>query len=225
MISTRDLSALPDIETFRRLTRSLAMLDAIMSPQWQYRYYSFNSRWADREMMASMRDGSGDSWFALFAPYGVALHGLARDAPTFRPGSPPPELYDGLPSDFHTSFFDEPAFDTANSTFCIWRRVDDTHWSSGVRDLPPGDDPDGSARLLGIFEGDPHQYVEFAADYYERRIEPSDVRLVYRHEPLTAGLLRRLNPEASLDSLSGDMQEIGYPDEPETDLGSWRPVR
>jgi hypothetical protein len=53
MISTRDLSKLPDIASFRRLTRALAMLDAILSPEWQYRYYSFNAHWSAGEMMAS----------------------------------------------------------------------------------------------------------------------------------------------------------------------------
>lgn len=35
MISTRDLGALPDIQGFRKLTQALAMLDAILSPEWQ----------------------------------------------------------------------------------------------------------------------------------------------------------------------------------------------
>jgi hypothetical protein len=51
---------LPPPEQLRRLCQSLAMLDAIFSPEWQYRLYSFNSRWAKGEMMASMRDGQGD---------------------------------------------------------------------------------------------------------------------------------------------------------------------
>ena len=65
MISTRDLSAMPDLAGFRRLARSLAMLDAILSPNWDSRYYSFDSKWAEGEMMASMRNGSGDMWHAL----------------------------------------------------------------------------------------------------------------------------------------------------------------
>jgi hypothetical protein len=34
-------------------------------------------------MMASMRDGSGDHWFALLCSAGVALHGLAHEAPIY----------------------------------------------------------------------------------------------------------------------------------------------
>ena len=36
-------------------------------------------------MMASMRNGSGDHWFALLMAAGVALHGLAHEALNFRP--------------------------------------------------------------------------------------------------------------------------------------------
>ena len=46
MISTRNLSALAAIEIVRKLTQSLAMLDAIVEREWHYRYYSFNKRGA-----------------------------------------------------------------------------------------------------------------------------------------------------------------------------------
>jgi hypothetical protein len=36
------------------------MLDAIVCPEWEHRYYSFNANWAADEVMGSMRDGSGD---------------------------------------------------------------------------------------------------------------------------------------------------------------------
>ncbi len=211
MISTRDLSELPDIHGFVRLTSGLAMLDAILSPDWEYRYYSFNSHWGTDEKMASMRNGSGDHWFALIAPYGVALHGLSHEAPTFQPGSPGDKIFGDLPTEFHASFLNEPAFDTENSTFCIWRRAADRLWSCGVTQWAAGDDPDGSRDLLAILEGKPEQYVEFAADYFEREIRIADVSAVYQHQPLSTKLVHRLNPEASVESLSSDIKEIGYP--------------
>jgi hypothetical protein len=211
-ISTRDLSGLPDIPGFRKLTKALATLDAILSPEWQYRYYSFNSRWYHGEMMASMRDGSGDLWFALLSDAGVALHGLAHEALNFRPGEPWPGIFDRLPQEFHDNFLREPAFDTANSTFCIWRCHGDERWSCGPLQLPPGSDPDGSAELLGILENNVERYVAFARDYYEIKVAPEDVASVYRHEPLTDALVRRLNPGIALESLKADLAEIGYPE-------------
>lgn len=56
---------LPSIAELRRIAQSLAVLDAILCPDWEYRYYSFNSRWGFGDEMASMRNGSGDEWFPL----------------------------------------------------------------------------------------------------------------------------------------------------------------
>ena len=213
MISTRDLSELPDLRGFRRLTRALATLDAILSPEWEYRYYSFNSHWADGEMMASMRDGSGDHWFALLSSAGVALHGLAHEAPIFRPGKPWPGIFESLPTEFHENLLRQPAFETEHSTFCIWRRSADAQWSCGPIELPPlVHDPDGSEDLLSILGGQSQRYVEFARDYYEVDIAPGDVGAIYRHDPLTNALVRRLNPGVDLESLADDLNEIGYPE-------------
>jgi len=211
-VSTQDLRELPNIANLRRLTRSLAMLDAIVSPEWDYRYYSFNSNWADSEMMASMRNGSGDHWFALFCLDGVALHGLAHEAPSYRPGEPWPGIFDRLPTQFHANVLREPAFSTEHSTFCIWRLVTEERWSSGPVALPPGSDPDGSANLLAILAGRPEQYLEYARDYFERDLDLDDVRAVYAHRPLDAALVERLNPEVQLDALAEDIAQIGYPE-------------
>lgn len=37
---------LPPVASLHRITQSLAMLDGILCPEWEYRYYSFNSQWA-----------------------------------------------------------------------------------------------------------------------------------------------------------------------------------
>ena len=60
MVTKKILKMLPEIDSLKRLSQSLAMLDAILEPDWELRYYSFNSHWGEGEMMASMRDGSGD---------------------------------------------------------------------------------------------------------------------------------------------------------------------
>ncbi len=62
MVQKQRLASLPDVESLKQLSQSLAILDAIMSPDWEFRYYSFNSKWSEGEMMASMRDGSGDDY-------------------------------------------------------------------------------------------------------------------------------------------------------------------
>jgi hypothetical protein len=210
-LSTKNLKDLPDIPELKRLAQSLAMLDAILSPEWEYRYYSFNQAWSDGGMVASMRNGSGDHWFAIFCAAGAALHGLAHEAPVFRPGNPQPAIFDRLPVVFHANLLHEPAFTTQDSTFCIWRQSGDGHWSCGPVELPAGEDPDGSAELLGILAGRPEQYAEFASDCYECEVDVEDVAAIYRHEPLGVELIRRLNPDTDLASLADDIAEIGYP--------------
>jgi hypothetical protein len=187
------------------------MLDAIVQPAWEFRYYSFDAAWCPGEQMASMRNGSGDHWFALVCSAGVALHGLAHEAPNFRPGKPWPGIFETLPLEFHDNFLREPAFDTTHSTFCIWRLTTQDRWQRGSVRLPAGDDPDGSRDLLSILDGDPHRYRAFASDYYERDLVVEAVRAIYRHEPLTEALVRTLNPQVTLADVGADAEEIAYP--------------
>jgi hypothetical protein len=72
-ISSRDLSGLPGIDDLKRLMQSMAMLDAILSPRWEFRYYSFNEKWAETARIGSMRNGSGDDFHALFNEHGCFL--------------------------------------------------------------------------------------------------------------------------------------------------------
>ncbi|MGW4895655.1 hypothetical protein ACWEQL_25835 [Kitasatospora sp. NPDC004240] len=44
---------LPDIATLRDRCRALAVLDAVLSPDWEGRYHTFDSRWGEGEEMAS----------------------------------------------------------------------------------------------------------------------------------------------------------------------------
>ena len=164
-------------------------------------------------MMASMRNGSGDHWFALQCAAGTALHGLSHEAPTFRPGEPQQWVFDGLPAQFHENLLQEPAFDTANSTFCIWRLASDSSWQCGAPGPAQAESAeDGSAELLSILAGDPQQYVDFASDTYEADVALADVEAIYRHVPLTSGLATRLNKDIDHEALQVELAEIGYPE-------------
>jgi hypothetical protein len=96
VISTRDLSGLPDIDGLKRLMQSMALLDAILSPEWEFRCYSFNARWAEGEQMGSMRSGSGDDLFALFNDDGCFLKGFDHESPMSPYGRPSHEVWPGV---------------------------------------------------------------------------------------------------------------------------------
>lgn len=214
MVTEKRLETIPDVEFLKRLCQSLATLDAILSPEWEYRYYSFNSQWAPGEMMASMRNGSGDEYFILFTSRGAILKGFAHescmspwasDAEQVWPG-----VLDQVPVEFE-EFLNEPAFSMDETTFCLWRRNGDPSWQTGQIEYPDESDPDGSDELLFILDGDPNTYCKFAEQYHERSIDLGTVTEIYARQPLTPDLLQRLNPEISLDSLAPDLEQIDYP--------------
>jgi len=213
-ISTRNLDALPDVDRLKALLQSLATLDAIISPEWEYRYYSFNSKWSRGEQMGSMRNGSGDELFALFNRAGCFIKGFAHEYPMTPYRTQPPEMWpgmlEGVPDDF-SSGVNEPAFSMSDVTFCLWRRYSDSSWSHGPIDFPNGDDPDGSAYLLAILNCEPATYCRFAEDYFESTVPVDSVRHVYKHSPLTDDVVASLNADTTLQGIAEDLAEIGYP--------------
>jgi hypothetical protein len=212
--STRALDALPSIEGLIQRSRALAMLDAVLSPEWEHRYYSFDSAWGDGEMMASMRNGSGDEYFILFDGHGAVMKGFDHES-IMSPWSSEvvdiwPGMYARVPDEF-SSFINEPAFSIEDVTFCIWRRASDARWHCGIEEFPPGDDPDGSEWMLEVLGGDPAAYQKFAREYYETELPLPAIEHVYRMQPLDQELLGRLNSALSLEDIRADASEIGYP--------------
>ncbi len=208
---------LPDPDTLRDHCRALAMLDAILSPDWSSRYHSFDARWSPTEEMASMRNGSGDEYSIVFAPAGVYVRGFDHESPM----SPYAEdevwsgVLDSVPEEFR-SCVAEPAFNddgVPTVTACLWRRTTDEQWQTGEIDFPEGHaDPDGAGWLFQLLvDRSPEAYASFATDYYEIPVDPDAVRHVCSLRPLTGDVVRALNAELTLVELAEDIAEIGYP--------------
>lgn len=213
MISTRDLQLLPDINNLKLLSQSLAMLDAIIEPDWDMRYYSFNAQWGTGEAMASMRDASGDDYFILFNPAGAILKGFAHESVMSPYESTPPHVWPGVLAsvpEVFSAFLSEPAFTINDTTFCIWRTHPDTLWQRGNIQFPDAEDPDGSAELLAILDGNPETYQQWAEGYYERSIALSAVTHIYEHRSLSPKIVKLLNSDLSLSDVADDVTEIGY---------------
>lgn len=214
MISTRDLSELPDIDALRRLMQSMAVLDAILSPEWEFRYFSFNSKWSPGEQMGSMRDGQGDDLFAHFTEAGCFLKGFDHESLMSpyrkRPLRVWPGVLDSAPKAFVESLT-QPAFSMEDTTFCVWRLKADPAWSCGEIEFPKGRDPDGSGWLLSYYDGRPATYRKHAAGYFGTDVPLRIIRAVYAHEPLTQEMVDELNPKVALRMLADDLTEIGYP--------------
>ncbi len=214
MVQKEVLSRLPAIDQLLSLSRSLAALDAILCPTWEYRCFSFNSHWHPDEMMASMRNGSGDSYFILFTPSGAILKGFAHEAVMSPYRHSPPHVWQGVldavPSTF-AAFLSEPAFVLEETTFCVWRTHPDAAWQQGNIQFPDRPDPDGSRDLLSFLDGNPETYRAHAEANYGVPIPIFSILPFYRREPLTKELVNSLNPKCSLAALEKDLEEIGYP--------------
>ncbi|POX55369.1 hypothetical protein C3489_10820 [Streptomyces sp. Ru71] len=209
----------PSIADLRNLCRSLAMLDAILSPDWEGRYHSFNAGWGDGEEMASMRNGSGAEYSIVFSAAGAYVRGFDHEAPMSpygNDGEPWPGVIDEVPEAFKP-FVEEPAFTDEGGvpvvTACLWREATDDRWRHGVIDFPAGcPDPDGATGLFKLLvDRSPEAFQRFAEDYYEIPVDLEVVRDVYALRPLSQKLVSSLNSEITLADLAVDIAEIGYP--------------
>lgn len=212
--------AIPGIPALRARCQSLAMLDAVLSPEWAYRYYSFDSFWSPGEEMASMRNGSGDAYSIVFCSAGAFIRGFDHESPMTPYGVTPRRLWPGLIDDVPPAFAQhvaEPAFSMPDlgmleATVCLWRQVHDSQWHTGGMEFPAGDDPDGSGWMFELLVNDsPAAYQQFAEEYYEVPVDLAAVDHIYAMRPLTEDVVRALNAEASSESLAKDVAEIGYP--------------
>ncbi|MGW8885189.1 hypothetical protein [Streptomyces sp. NPDC055749] len=216
---------LPGISALSDLCRAMAMLDAILCPEWSDRWHSYDARWSVSGEppleMASMRNGSGDEYSIVFSPAGAYARGFDHESPMspYVDDALWPGVLDDVPPVFRR-FVEEPAFGDESGvprvTACLWRETADSAWRTGDIDFPEdGDGADGADYVFQLLvAGTPDAYLEWAEDYYEVTLDPAAVRHVYGLRPLTAEVVTALNPEADLDGLAEDIKEIGYPATP-----------
>jgi hypothetical protein len=206
-----DPKFLPDIASLRRRSQSLAMLDAIVCPEWEYRYYSFNASWSETESMGSMRNGAGDGWLILFGDFGAAIKGLAHETSIAGDKVFANEVQRQVPQTF-ASFLAEAAFGMDWLSWCYWRAPEDLNWQKVVHPDPVLSlSEDGSAEYLGLLVEPATSYEGFAKCYYELDIPLVAIESIYNHRLLSESLVSSLNPEVSLAQVREAAAEIGYP--------------
>lgn len=202
---------LPDITSLRRRSQALAMLDAIICPEWEDRYYSFNASWSETESMGSMRNGFGDDWFILFGPFGAAIKGLVHETLIAGDKMFSCEVQSQVPQTF-TSFLAEAAFGMDWLSYCYWRAPEDSSWQKVVHPDPVLClSEDGSDEYLALLVEPASSYEDFAKWYYELDIPLVVIESIYNHNPLSESLISSLNPEVSLAQAQEAATEIGYP--------------
>ena len=113
---------LPAPAELTKRAKALAVLDLILSPEWDGRFYSFNARWSEGEMMASMRNGCGDEWWIVFSEAGwAAMKGLAHESSAWSEGGEALSLAlrSVCPAELR-EFANEPAFRWDSTGFCYF---------------------------------------------------------------------------------------------------------
>ncbi|MFJ4469177.1 hypothetical protein ACIP2X_17015 [Streptomyces sp. NPDC089424] len=210
---------LPEIAVLREHSRSMAVLEAVLSPEWENRYHSFDDQWSETESMASMRNGSGDEYSIVFSTAGAYIRGFDHESPMspYVEDGPWPGVLDEVPDVFRSSV-EEPAFSDEDGmpivTACLWREMADSAWEAGAIDFPDAatGDPDGSGLLFQLLvDRTPEAFQRWAEDYYQVPVDLAAVRHVFSSRPLTEEVVRALNSEVALAQLAEDLAEIGYP--------------
>lgn len=184
------------IEQLCKKMKSLALLDAIIEQEWEYRYFSYNSNWSDTEEMGSLRDGSGGEWFLWVSG---SLAGYKCLSPE-----------DGLMSDLqgaknnaptvYESFINEPAFSMDQAT-CIWY-LEESHW------VKYGNSVNWLIDLNTILNWSASDYQAWAAEYYERDIDLSSVEEILGGQ-FSEELAKKLNSDIDMSLLLAELPDIG----------------
>ena len=207
MISTKDFNLLPDRKTLQTICKAISVLDAIISQEWEYRYYSYNNKWADNEEFCEMRNGSGDQMLILFRQDGCVINGFAHEFEQ----QDKEKLTKNLPSIFDEFIFGEPV-KTIGTTFCLWT-TEQKKWQVGQIE----NYKDNSEEMLNIFDGQPQTYIDWATDYFEESYNESGIPLdtvskIYSGQTLTKEMVFSVVDELEdWEQLETDLNEIGYP--------------
>lgn len=201
--------ALPSPLELQQRTKALAALDLILSPEWEYRYYSFNSQWSSKEQMASMRNGCGDEWWMVFhqdgwtALKGINLQAGGEDISSALQNAFPPSLRE---------LAQEPAFRWDSTGFAYYHLSPDEGWRCANESTPfPGVDV-GDADLLQHLTGTAADYAAFASDYYERSVALGAVEHIFALGAINEGIVKSLNPDIRFEDVSEELRgDIDYP--------------
>lgn len=196
----KSINELPSPELVLRRSKSLAVIDAILMPEWEYRYFSFNANWDIGESIGSMRDGEGDHYFILF----ISAESLRVIGKVFSESSGVSEnevsSIIGRAPKHYAAFCSEPAFSINEMSFCFW--VEDNKWVATPKN--------NNLEYLG-FLVDSKIYSDWASKYYETSICKDAIDRIYGFEPLSEDLVNMLNPAVSMSDVMDDIKDIAYP--------------
>lgn len=189
------LNKFKNIPQLKQQLQALALVDAIFSPEWEYRYFSFNSQWdsANKESMASFRDGQGNEYFILFSEHQVIAKVFASEIRSNID-------FNQIPDHFE-SFKNEVAFNLENHSYIFWSTENPLSFKIIPEQL-------NKYPLLDFVVQNVEDYWLWAQDYYEVDINLEILKQVFNNLKITDDQLAILNPELTVEDLNDDISEI-----------------
>ena len=210
MISTKDLSGLPNAERLKNFCKGLATLDIIMvEEEWSFiRHYTYNPAWRKGKEAFFATDGSDQSMIVMFAPEGCVINGVDSELYDWEEKLPRIEyLTDGMPPALQ-KLMGSREVKKMKSTFCVWTE-DGTTWHCN-----PMDGEDASKDLLSTIDGNPQSYVDYGKWFYPADLPLEAVRQLADGVPVTKELVAALDPKRNdWEEIKAGLDKIGYPNE------------
>lgn len=207
MLSTKDLSTLPDTGRLKNFCKGLAALDIIMlEEEWSFiRHYTYNPTWRKGKEAFFATDGSDQSMIVMFAPEGCVINGVDSELYDWEKKLPNIEdLTEGMPSTLQ-KLMNSREVKKMKSTFCVWTE-DGTTWNCN-----PINGKDASEDLLSMIDGNPQTYVEYGK-WHSADLPLEVVGQLCEGVPLAKEMILALNPKRSeWDEIKAGLDRIGYP--------------
>lgn len=207
MLSTKDLSTLPDTGRLKNFCKGLAALDIIMlEEEWSFiRHYTYNPTWRKGKEAFFATDGSDQSMIVMFAPEGYVINGVDSELYDWEKKLPNIEdLTEGMPSTLQ-KLMNSREVKKMKSTFCVWTE-DGTTWNCN-----PINGKDASEDLLSMIDGNPQTYVEYGK-WHSADLPLDVVRQLCEGVPLTKEMVTALNPKRNeWEEIKAGLDRIGYP--------------
>lgn len=207
IISSSSTQTIPLVSQIKQVCKATSVLDAILSPEVEYRYYTYQTNYHNNQDYFETNNGHGDYLQILIGENQGAINGFYHELYDYESDFPKKQdLLIGV-DQVYLSFYNSPLVSTIGSTFCIWLNPTQ-QWTTSPKVLKE----DGSEDLLDIFDLNPQTYREFAREYYEVDIPLATIEKIYNLEPLTLDMVNALNPDLQdFSALKKDLNQIGYP--------------
>lgn len=198
----KHIKDLPKIEDIINISKSIAMIEAILMPEWEFRYFSFNKNWDNNQYMASLRDGEGSHYYILFNINNNIIDCLGKiyDKDSLVDKNIQ-SIIKGMEN--FKLFLDEVAFENNEATLYF----SFNHFKNVWESIPF----EKNVPFLGIFKYKEEVYVPWAEQYYETDIDKKTIREIFEFKPLTQKMVSKLNKKLSIKDVLEDINEIGYP--------------